>query len=86
MDIRAGVDTTEKSKFLTVPELGLRPLGRPARSHSLYRLLRVLEAVISYSVCLKVLPTNMITAELNRLIVISLGQKRLRVITVSGGA
>jgi hypothetical protein len=28
----------EKRKFLTIPGLELRPLGRPARSQSLYRL------------------------------------------------
>jgi hypothetical protein len=28
----------EKGKFLTLPGLELRPLGRPARSYSLYRL------------------------------------------------
>jgi hypothetical protein len=35
---RAGLDDVEKSKFLTLPGLELRPLGRPARSQSLYRL------------------------------------------------
>jgi hypothetical protein len=34
-DPRAGLG---KRKFLTLPELELRPLGRPARSQSLYRL------------------------------------------------
>jgi hypothetical protein len=29
---RAGVDDVEKRKFLTLPVLELRPLGRPARS------------------------------------------------------
>jgi hypothetical protein len=32
------LDAPEKRKFLTLPGLELRPLGRPARSHSLYRL------------------------------------------------
>jgi hypothetical protein len=32
------MDDVEKRKFLTLPELELRPLGRPARSQSLYRL------------------------------------------------
>jgi hypothetical protein len=32
------VDDLEKRKFLTLPGLELRPLGRPARSQSLYRL------------------------------------------------
>jgi hypothetical protein len=35
---RADLDDVEKRKFLTLPELELRPLGRPARSQSLYRL------------------------------------------------
>jgi hypothetical protein len=35
---RAGLDDVEKRKFLTLPELELRPIGRPARSQSLYRL------------------------------------------------
>jgi hypothetical protein len=36
---RAGLDDMEKRKFLTLPGLKLRPLGRPARSQSLNRLL-----------------------------------------------
>jgi hypothetical protein len=36
---RAGLDDMEKRKFLTPPGLELRPLGLPASSHSLYRLL-----------------------------------------------
>jgi hypothetical protein len=39
MDLRAGLDDVEKKKFLTLPVLELQPLGRPARSQSLYRLL-----------------------------------------------
>jgi hypothetical protein len=35
---RAGLDDVEKRKFLTLPGLELRPLRRPARSQSLYRL------------------------------------------------
>jgi hypothetical protein len=35
---RAGLDDVEKRKSLTLPRLELRPLGRPARSRSLYRL------------------------------------------------
>jgi hypothetical protein len=38
VDPRAGLDDTEKWKFLTPPGLELRPLSRPARSQSLYRL------------------------------------------------
>jgi hypothetical protein len=35
---RVGLDDVEKRKFLTLPGLELRPLGRPARSQSIYRL------------------------------------------------
>jgi hypothetical protein len=35
---RAGLEDMEKSKFLTLLGLELRPLGRPARNQSLYRL------------------------------------------------
>jgi hypothetical protein len=35
---RVGLEDVEKRKFLTLPGLELRPLGRPARSQSLYRL------------------------------------------------
>jgi hypothetical protein len=35
---RAGLDDVEKIKFFTLPGLELRPLDRPARSQSLYRL------------------------------------------------
>jgi hypothetical protein len=38
MDPRAGLREVEKRKSLTLPGLELRPLGRPARSQSLYRL------------------------------------------------
>jgi hypothetical protein len=38
VDHRAGLDDVEKRKFLTLPGLELRPVGRPARSQSLYRL------------------------------------------------
>jgi hypothetical protein len=38
VDPRAGLDDVEKRKFLTLPWLKLQPLGRPARSQSLYRL------------------------------------------------
>jgi hypothetical protein len=36
--LRAGLDDVEKRKFLTLSGLELRPLVRPARSKSLYRL------------------------------------------------
>jgi hypothetical protein len=35
---RARMDGVENRKFLTLPGLELRQLGRPARSQSLYRL------------------------------------------------
>jgi hypothetical protein len=38
VDPRAGLDEMEKRKFLALPGLELRPLGRPARSQSPYRL------------------------------------------------
>jgi hypothetical protein len=38
VDPRAGLDIMKKYKFLTLPRLKLRPLGRPARSQSLYGL------------------------------------------------
>jgi hypothetical protein len=36
---RTGLDDVEKRKFLPPPGLELRPLGHPAHSQSLYRLL-----------------------------------------------
>jgi hypothetical protein len=38
VDPRSGLDNVEKKKFLTLPELEFRPLGRPAPRQSLYRL------------------------------------------------
>jgi hypothetical protein len=38
VDPRGGLDDVEKRKFLILQGLKLRPLGRPARSQSLYRL------------------------------------------------
>jgi hypothetical protein len=38
VDLRAGMDDVENTEFLTLLGLELRPLGRPARSQSLYRL------------------------------------------------
>jgi hypothetical protein len=35
---RTGLDYMKKRKFLPPPGLDLRPIGRPARSYSLYRL------------------------------------------------
>jgi hypothetical protein len=44
----AGVDYLEKRKFLTLSELELQPLGRPARSQSLYRLRYPGSRIMSY--------------------------------------
>jgi hypothetical protein len=38
VDSRAGLDDVEKRKFLTLPGIEIRPLGRPGRSQSLYQL------------------------------------------------
>jgi hypothetical protein len=38
VDPRSGLDDVEKRKFLTLPGLEIRPLGRPASSQSLYRM------------------------------------------------
>jgi hypothetical protein len=38
VDPRAGPDEVQKREFLTLPGLEIRPLGRPDRSQSLYRL------------------------------------------------
>jgi hypothetical protein len=38
VDPTAGLGDVEKRKFLSLPGLELRPLGRPARGQSLYRL------------------------------------------------
>jgi hypothetical protein len=40
VDARAGLDDVDKRKFLALPGLELRPVGRPARSQSLYKLFR----------------------------------------------
>jgi hypothetical protein len=38
VDPTVGLDDVKKRKFLTISGLELRPLGRPARNQSLYRL------------------------------------------------
>jgi hypothetical protein len=38
VDTSEGLDDGVKKNFLTLPGLEFRPLGRPARSQSLYRL------------------------------------------------
>jgi hypothetical protein len=46
---RATLHSMEKRKFLTLPGLELRPLGRPARSRSLYRLRYSGSQIITYN-------------------------------------
>jgi hypothetical protein len=43
---RAGLDDVEKRKFLTLLGFELRPLGRPARSQSISRLLTLIVVLI----------------------------------------
>jgi hypothetical protein len=38
MSRKAGLDDVEKRNFMNLPGLELRPLGRPARRQSLYRV------------------------------------------------
>jgi hypothetical protein len=38
MDPRTGMDNVERRKSLSLPRLELRPIDRPPRSQSLYRL------------------------------------------------
>jgi hypothetical protein len=38
VDPRAGLDDVEEKKFLTLLAFELRPIGRPARRQSLYRI------------------------------------------------
>jgi hypothetical protein len=45
---RASLDDVEKRKYLTLPELELRPFGRPARNQSLYRLRYHLGGILHY--------------------------------------
>jgi hypothetical protein len=47
VDPRGGLDSMEKWNFFTLPGFELRPLGRPARSQSLYRLRYPVSIVIS---------------------------------------
>jgi hypothetical protein len=44
---RAGLDDVEKRKFLTLTELELRLLGRPARNQSLSQLLNNLSNALN---------------------------------------
>jgi hypothetical protein len=46
---RAGLDVGEKRKFLTLPGLELQPLGHPAHSQLLYRLLYVFRSSTDFS-------------------------------------
>jgi hypothetical protein len=57
---RVGLNVVEKRKFLTLPGLELRPLGRSARSQSLYRLRypgswRILKNIIATNISVTVL-------------------------------
>jgi hypothetical protein len=45
---RAGLDNVERRKFFILPRLELGPLGRPARSQSLSRLLLVLKGMFRF--------------------------------------
>jgi hypothetical protein len=45
---RAGLEDVEKRKFLTLPGLEFRPLDRPARSQSLYRLRYIYIYIIQF--------------------------------------
>jgi hypothetical protein len=54
VDPRVGLEYVEKRKFLTLPGLELRPLGRPARSQSLYRV-RYLESYFEMYILLAIL-------------------------------
>jgi hypothetical protein len=62
VDPRAGLDDVEKKKFLTQPGLELRPLGRPARSQSLFRM-RYPGSQYTIRIALKI--TASITSTLN---------------------
>jgi hypothetical protein len=64
VDPRAGLDDMKKRKFLTLPGLELRLLGRPARSQSLYRLRYQVKSNIGCNVvnrCLVLYVTNIFT-------------------------
>jgi hypothetical protein len=50
VDPRAGRGDEERRKMLTLPALEIQPLGRPARSQSLYRL-RYPEKIVFNSAC-----------------------------------
>jgi hypothetical protein len=54
---RTDLDDVEKRIFLTTPGLELRPLGRPARSRSLYRL----RYPASFFVCMTDYCSDMLT-------------------------
>jgi hypothetical protein len=70
VDPRAGLDDLEKRKFLILPRLELRPLGRPARSQSLYRLrypdsitlsVEIINSILSMTINLIILYYNLIS-------------------------
>jgi hypothetical protein len=80
---RPGLDDMEKRKFLTVPGLKLRPLGRPVRAQLLYRL-RYPSSL--YSLCIgitiKKLPLPLPIGKVNFLLCVSCrgADKRIPVI------
>jgi hypothetical protein len=65
VDPKIGLDEIENWKFLTLPGLEFRPLGRPARSQSLYRVHPEKEGVkkycVIYYICLSQQKVNRIT-------------------------
>jgi hypothetical protein len=54
MGPRDDLDGVDKRKILTLPRVELRPLGRPARKQSLYRL-RYVGSLINYLLLLLLL-------------------------------
>jgi hypothetical protein len=49
---RAGLGDVEKRKFMTLPGLELRPLGRPARSQSVSRVRTELVHILITGLCI----------------------------------
>jgi hypothetical protein len=58
VDPRAGLDDVEKRKFLNLPGLELRPIGRPARSLSPYGLRVYLINSTVYNICTDGIPCS----------------------------
>jgi hypothetical protein len=55
---RACLDDVEKRKYLTLPGLELRHLGRPARSQSLYYLCKIVGRVEVFRIEIRPLLEN----------------------------